>query len=61
MFFFEDSDESKATEDPDKFKLYNEIIANSIIRIDNCNKDLLYNRMKKLPDIKMALILFKED
>ena len=49
--FFEDTDESKAPEDPDKYKLLIEIIPNSIIRIDNCNKELLYNRMKKLPDI----------
>ena len=49
--FFEDTDESKAPEDPDKYKLLIEIIPNSIIRIDNCNKDLLYDRMKKLPDI----------
>ena len=50
--FYEDTDESKSPDEPDKYKLLTDILPNSIIRLDKCSDTFLINRMKKLPDIK---------
>jgi adenylate kinase len=48
---FCDIDENKAEDDPERFVLNNEILPNSIIRLDDAKDDFLKNRVKQIPEL----------
>ena len=50
--FYEDTDETKTSDDPTKYNLLKDILPNTVIRIDNCSDEFIINRLKQLPDIK---------